>query len=376
MSRVKKKVNPDQRRSSSLGGSEMPSQTSHRERTAVGAILTLIPSAARLHANGQRYRPKNHLMRHKHSASSHKLLTHVSRRRGIARLTTLPIAAAILLTISANSLAQMRAGQRPVLEPQPRTRAARKTQDISAKFQLQYKRAGRPKVLLFWNAKFSDSIDAVRKTIESRSTNTSNHSNTLDKQSTGTTRTSTLHEKDTNNQKTDRTVRTSVLVDTDKQPNILNDLVGAQLETEFKARLLDADVRLIDRAPAMRLTQALHDRATTNIKLLEADAALKDANVLLEILLLRDPTTPLGAVFKLSAFRLPDGALIASKVTTATPTAAVPPGHYEATENGFEWSQPEAHHATVSEIADTLADDVMYLLAQKMSMLRVKSTSD
>src|SRR6185437_5759642 len=127
----------------------------------------------------------------------------------------------------------------------------------------------------------------------------------------------------------------------------------------FRNELLVANVRILDRATNIRFMEARHDRTGVDPKLIEADAVLGKADILLQVLLVPDTDSPLDTGFQVSALRVRTGAEIASLYTLALPNLSAAPGQYVATDSGFVWEQTPAPTPDASDIGIKLADEVM-----------------
>jgi hypothetical protein len=264
---------------------------------------------------------------------------------------------AVGLTASNPVSSQMRAGQPPVLErpsqPEP------PPPDVLGTFKGEYKTAGEPRVLLFWNVAFDDETEIGHEEVTYVKRSTSASLNDLNKQTQGPVGAATLRENDSKSIDREEHVKTTLEADPAKVHSNLDLRNEAQLEVDFRQQLHAAGVRLLDRSTVMRFTQARLDRGHIDPKLIESDAVLGKADLLLEVLMIPDPAAPLGAGFKITATNIKDGAEILTFYTLGRPIQAVPAGHYVATDHGFAWQQPQIPRPNVSDVAITLASQVL-----------------
>jgi hypothetical protein len=89
------------------------------------------------------------------------------------------------------------------------------------------------------------------------------------------------------------------------------------------------------------------------------------AELLLEIIMVKDANAPLGAAFKVVVTELKSGEEIASLYTLARPELFPPPGRYVVTDTGFEWRQPGVQ-VGVADIGVALSREVMQALGQHL----------
>lgn len=249
---------------------------------------------------------------------------------------------------------QMRPGQPRTISPSPPP--LHQTQDVVGPFRVQYRAAGSPRVVLFWNVAFDPATETPRSDVTVRDAEV--YPFVTDDGEVGL-----------------REFGMSMHANGHFDParggrGALSASDLAALDSAFRNQLIAANVRLLDRASTIRFMQAQHDRAAVDPKLIEADAVLGRADILLQVLLVRDESSPLGTGFKVSAIRVMDGEEIASLYTIAVSTLPGLPGHYVATDSGFRWQQPPLPIPDASEIGTTLADYVMKNLIPVLASMR------
>lgn len=264
----------------------------------------------------------------------------------MGRTRNLLLGGGLLVTLGTAG-AQMRPGQPPTLSPQ--TPPAVQGQDVLEPFSVRYRAAGSPRIVLFWNVSF----DAATRTPK---VHVSVQSAEIAPVQTGNGATAVAG--------IGVRARTSGYLDpTGHGFDTLSAPTLAQLDSAFRNELLAARVRLLDRAATIRFMQAQRDRTGVDPKLIETDAVLGKADILLQVLLVRDAASPLDAGFKVSAIRVRTGAEIASLYTLALPDLPAPQGRYVATDRGFVWRQPPRPTPDAAQIGAELANEVMEELA-------------
>jgi hypothetical protein len=238
---------------------------------------------------------------------------------------------------------QMRAGQPPTLSPP--AAPALQVPDAVGPFRSQYRAAGSPRIVLFWNVSFDDTTESPRADVTVRGAEVY-----------------PFVSKGDGNELLALGVRAhaSGYLDPAKRGSgSLSESDLAQLDSAFRNELLAANVRILDRATTIRFMEAQRDRTGVDPKLIEADAVLGRADILLQVLLVPDADSPLDTGFNVSAVRVKTGAEIASLYTLALPNLSAAPGHYIATDSGFVWEQPPTPTPDAGEIGIKLADEVM-----------------
>jgi hypothetical protein len=261
-------------------------------------------------------------------------------------------------------VAQWRADQPPVANPP--VQHTPPAPDVFGTFRATYQAAGRPQVVLFWNTAFDDTTQMTHQTVDATKRGAKESTTSLRKETNGPAGAAVLTESDGGTNETVEHVRTERDVDPAKQSSVLSPRNAAELEATFRQQLESAGVRLLDRATAIRLTQAARDRSGVDGKLIEADAVLK-AEMLLQIVMVQDASSPLGAGFKIAVTDVKTGTEVASLYTLATPQVAPPPGRYIATDNGFEWRQPRLR-VGVADVGVALSREVMRLIGPQLTI--------
>jgi hypothetical protein len=266
------------------------------------------------------------------------------------------------------AFAQWRQDQQPVAAA-PSIQRPMPPPDVTGPFRSQYQAAGEPRVLLFWNVGFDDATETNRQAVDTTKRTSTDSGTGLDKKTDGPAGSATLHESDDKKSETIERVTSSRVVDPAKQPNGLSARNAVELETAFRDQLQSAGVRLMNRSASIRLTQAAKDRERIDPKLIEADAVLAKADLLLEVVMVPDQSTPLGAGFKVTMTDIKSGAEVFSIYTAARPELPQMPSYYVVTDSGFEKRQPYVQ-ATVVDVGIALARQVMRSLGPRIDRTR------
>jgi hypothetical protein len=274
-------------------------------------------------------------------------------------MKVIPIIAGTLMTqlaLQSPTYAQWRDDQQPVVAHA----IARPSSipDVVGPFKSQYQAAGEPRILLFWNVSFDDATETNRQNVDTTKRTSADSGTGLDKQTNGPAGNATLHESDDKKSETVERVTSSRVIDPAKQPNGLSARNAVELETAFREHLQSAGVRLMNRSASIRLTQAEKDRERIDPKLIETDAVLAKADLLLEVVMVPDQGTPLGAGFKVTMTDIKSGAEVFSIYTEGRPELPQLPSHYVVTDSGFEKRQPHIQ-VTIFDVGVALARAVM-----------------
>jgi len=233
---------------------------------------------------------------------------------------------------------QIRPGQPPTLAPPALLTTP--PPSIIGPFADAYRGAGQPTVVLFWNVEFDDETESTRESVDV----------------TRESRTPDLGERVVHTQ-SDRVLNPA------KRSNApLTPRVAAELESAFRTELRLGKMHILDRDKAVRFTQAERDRAGVDPKLIETDAVRGKADILLEVLLVRDWTSELSIGFQVALTDVKTGEELETFYTLAQPVLRTAPGRYVGTEHGFVWEQPTGVAATPVQVGTELADELMQSL--------------
>jgi hypothetical protein len=209
-----------------------------------------------------------------------------------------------------------------------------------------YARAGRPRIALWWNRVLSD-----RHADDTRQVDRMTAELSADRRRASI-------EASSGREARSEPLRSARLAERDL----------FQVETEFTRRLLDAGVRVIDRATLLRLTAA-HKSGLADLdrQQLEIQALIGHADYFLEVLLSPDESAPLGLGFRTDLKTVQGGQVLGSAYLTAMPDLPPPGrGHYVARPGGYELVPPSPARITVQAIGDALAMQTMQELARRL----------
>ncbi len=283
-------------------------------------------------------------------------------------------ASAIFVAVSIASLwmydvaGQLRADMPQVIVPTPPA-SVPATIDRAVEFSARYTAAGSPRVALFWNVSFNDSASTHQRTVDTTTRSDKGNQTRMQQTTSGPAGNATSDEQDSTNKSTTTVVRETQSLDDSKRQVGIKEGPAAVLEGAFTTELNRADVVLVDRALTMRTTAAGWHRAGADPKLVEADALMSNADVLLEVLMIEDKKVPTGWGFNVRLKNIRQGTIVGSFYTTAQPPPRVTPGGWVTTDQGFAYQQGAPLPPTISEVGVALAHKVMdrlstYFVAQ------------
>lgn len=280
-------------------------------------------------------------------------------------LSLIPLVA--LVVCVGESLAQYRDGQ-PVIAPTP-TATEPRAQNIVPIFLDVYRTAGRPRIALLWNREFTDqSHSTVIDKHVTRESGTSS-ANSLDKTSQGAAESAVLKDAGESFDRSKTVTATKTFEAERARAVALAERHSAMLQRNFAAEMNRGGVQFIDRALAMRSTAAAQHRGGGDPRLIEADALLGRADMLLEILMIADKDAPAAHGFDVRVKDLKRGTEVASVYSRAVPPAPRQgPGGWVAGSNGYEFKTAPAPAAQVGpdQIGAALARDVMFVLGSAL----------
>jgi hypothetical protein len=226
-----------------------------------------------------------------------------------------------------------------VLAASPGTAAA------VAQFAASYTKAGKPRMVLFWNRELDDRVGAESREVTRINTHRSGDGN-------------------------DYSLTASQGRESSSAPQRSNSLSERDLwlvETEFTQRMLDAGAALVDRAAIVRITAA-GTSAPTSMPSIEMSALAGKADLLLEVLLTRDPSAPLGWGFRCNLKEVRSGRVLGSQYLSAMPELP-PRGEpgFRAGPKGYERVEAEPVKLPIRAVGETLAAQAMSELARRLA---------
>ena len=218
------------------------------------------------------------------------------------------------------------------------------TQAAVGQFGAAYNKAGKPRIALFWNRELTDQVSTDSREV---------------------TRINAHRSRDGN----DYSLSASQGRETTALPHRNSSLSERDLwlvETEFTQRLLDAGAVLVDRAAIVRMT-AVGASAPASMPGIEMSALAGKADLLLEVLLTRDDSAPLGWGFRSNLKDVRSGRVLGSQYLSAMPE--LPPRgepSFRAGPKGYERVEAEAVMVPIRAVGETLASQAMGELARRL----------
>lgn len=243
------------------------------------------------------------------------------------------------LTPPLHAQVQYREGTPAVLKPAPpppNLRAAQETKSAE-----DYRRAGAPRIVVFWNRELTDRIandyDAVVR--DSAEATVAPGVATFD-----------------------REVRVGRReVENDRRAGLLPEDAEWEFLEGFQTRLQANGLVLVDRALAMRALAAA-DGAPSDKQTVEMRGIAKLADLMMTVTQTPAPDAPLGVRFKVTVTNLKDGRMVTTLVADGE-GARPGPGRFVAGANGFEREQAPA--VGPGRAGANLASDLMVRLVGK-----------
>ena len=289
-------------------------------------------------------------------------LTHGSRRRGAwrAAICVAAIACGLVGGIASGGAWAQRPDERPVLEP-PKRLEAPPPRDVVPAFATLYANAGSPRIAMLWNRTLSDRtalISEERQVL--RDTRTSSNSST-EKSTSGVAGDVRLKEADGRSDRTRVQTRVTAPIAEPGRRIGLEERHALMVERAFMAEMNRAGVRFVDRSLAMRSTAAAQHRSGGDAQLIEMDALLKFADLLLEVVWIEDREAPSGYAFDVRTKDLQSGQELTSVYTRGIPVRrAQPAGAWVAGKAGYEFAlPPPPPEPTPADVGTAASHDVM-----------------
>ena len=205
---------------------------------------------------------------------------------------------------------------------------------INQAFGAAYRRAGSPRIVVFWNREFDDEVasEFEDREVEHEVTDVSNHG--IEQTTSGPSGQTVRRKGGELTERMRETTLGTKRVKPAARARQGGETVDWRLEDGFSAALGEAGVRLVDRAMAIRLTglgTGIGERG--NVQELETRGMSRYADIMLEVLAAPDVHAPGGAAYRIVARDLRTARPLASFTTTATPPVARL--GYRAGPNGF-----------------------------------------
>lgn len=189
-------------------------------------------------------------------------------------------------------------------------------------FASAYKRAGSPRVVVFWNRELSDETateyeDVMQGRSDVRVGSSGNEIYRTDDVtvSVGTRRR-----------------------ENEQRSSDLTERADWKLESSFVSGLVSSGAILVDRKTIVRKTGRRATGLTPNQQSIEMEALLGHADILIEVLQTSDDAAPLDTSFRVTMKRIVTGRILGQFVTSARPM--VGRGRFVAGPNGYERAAP------------------------------------
>lgn len=256
-------------------------------------------------------------------------------------------AAAAAIASATPAQAQYRENQPQVLAPPPAPAPQLKIDAVSV-LAPAYTRAGRPRVVLYWNNELTDQTAAPRADV------TESRFDVRERRSGYSEKATTVHARGVPLQRT----RSSAFTPRD----------AALLTQAFAAEFSRAGVNFVDRSLIIRSTAAHAHRSGGDPQLIESDALARHADLLLEVIQVPDPDAPLGYAFDIRVKSLKRAMQTASVYSLGQAPQETLPAEWIATARGYELQQVGQQPAADSpaEVGRIVAHDAMLGLAQAL----------
>ena len=266
-----------------------------------------------------------------------------------------------LVFVATPAQAQFRDGQPGVLQPAPAPRDP--GAGVNQAFAATYRRAGSPRIVVFWNREFDDEVasEYEDRTVDHEVTDTSNHA--LEETTAGPSGQTVRREGGELTERMRETTAGTRRVKPAARAQQGGESTNWLLEDAFSAVLAQAGARLVDRKMVMRLTgSSLGAGERANLQDLETRGMSRYADIVLEVLAAPDTGAPGGAAYRIVARDLRTARPLGSFTTSATP----PVGRlgYVAGANGFERATPPTPGP--SQVGRQLGLETLMVLARGM----------
>jgi hypothetical protein len=286
-----------------------------------------------------------------------------ARRSAGTQLCSIAIISMLLTPCVAS--AQWRPRQPDVVEPRPR--AIYERPDYAGAFERDYDAAGRPALMLFWNIAFDDNTEMHSEDREITNERSASDYSSFEEVTAGEAGSAKLTEGDENASASTAKIRTRHLSDPSKRATNLSERNTAELETAFLQTMRSGGVNFVDRGTAIRISSL--QRAGADRKIVETEALVSSAAMILEILMIPDDSAPIGWSFRVAVRTTNTSTEILSFFTSAAPVLPPIQGRYVATDRGYEWLQPQ-RGATTSDVGIQLANELMMKLGPLLGRAR------
>jgi len=222
------------------------------------------------------------------------------------------------------------------------------------RFEASYKAAGRPRIAILFNRRLSDEVREWRS--EARIVKTGDGGVTTTRE--------TAFGRESETVKGPSSVSVQTGMEMNGQHSYPGESYAWGFEDGFIQPFLRAGTVLIDRATIMRLASRSisQGNAPIEVKKVEMDALVNNADIFIEILISRYPSAMYGYEFKASAKEVRTGRILASSTSLNWDRSKSRPKKVVVTDKGYELVNDNAF-PSVQKLSADLALDLMNSLA-------------
>lgn len=255
--------------------------------------------------------------------------------------------------------AQMRDQGAHVIEPA--AAPARPPQhDPASAFASAYRDAGYPKVALLWNRTLTDRTHSTLKQERVVRERSGTRNSATEEATAGPSGSMSVREGTASTDTTKSETSYAVSEGDAARKVRLSESDVTQLQRAFVNELNRAGLKFVDRALAMRAVAGNRYRGGGDPQLIETDALLEKADLLLEVLLIEDREAPLRLAIDVRAKSLSTHEEIGSIYSQGHPEVRVLQGAWAPGASGYEFRVPPPEAPpSAGAVGTAMARDVM-----------------
>ena len=208
----------------------------------------------------------------------------------------------------------------------------------ASNFSSAYRRAGNPRIVIFWNRAFDDEVASTYRTTTEWEQHNDGDGNSYGRSSTGDER------------------------KTSKRPDLVDEPVDWDMEGAFNSTMSSAGALLVDRASIMR-TEGAADGAEERAKVqgIETRAVTGKADITVDILSTFDSRKKDGITYRITARDVRNASILADFTTSGRPPT--PSMGLVVGPDGFERATPQ--EPGPEDFGQQLAVELMQALSRK-----------
>ena len=261
-----------------------------------------------------------------------------------------------------------REGDRPVLEPALRPEMS--VPDVAVPFAQLYRKAGSPRIVLLWNRSLSDqSRQVTQERTVTRESGTSAHNRT-EKSTRGSAGDMTIRDDDGKFNRSRVETKMNVGIGEPTRSIRLEERDSVMVERSFVSEMNRGGVSFVDRALAMRAPAASKHRGGGDQQLIETDAILGFADLLMEVIWVEDKAAPAGYAFDVRTKSLRTGQEVSSVYTRGQVIAReARDGKWVAGKDGYVFVRPATPEPTPADVGAAISRDVMMTLGRALESM-------